>query len=283
MDNGFESKEYFEHDLDLRIKYDQDSCFPDFHFHDTYEVFYSIGGGTQFLIEDNIYSLNPGDLFIINNFEIHKPLRNPREKYERIIWIIHPEKIKEIAPQQSALLLSCFTSRKRGEHNKIHLSDRERQQFFGLVEKIRDLNPRETGDQILKELYFIEFLVFLNRWYLSNYSAAAPHEQHGFNPAIKAVIDYLNDRFTSPITLDHLAEEFHMSKYYLCQLFKSATGTTINRYIVARRLARAKVLLHQGYSVTDTSALCGFQNYTHFIRTFKKHFSVSPRQFIKNG
>ena len=283
MDNSFESKEYFEHDLELRYKYNQDPCFPDFHFHDSYEVFYSIGGGMQYLIEDSIYSLNPGDLFIINNYEIHKPLRNPKAQYERIVMIINPEKIKEIAPQQSALLLSCFTSRKRGEHNKINLSQEERRHYFGLVEKIRDLNPHELGFQTLKELYFVEFLVYLNRWYRTNYSTTAVYEQHGLNPTIKAIIDHLNDQFTSQITLDQLAEEFHMSKYYMCQLFKSTTGTTINRYIVARRLARAKILLHQGYSVTDTSAQCGFQNYTHFIRTFKKHFSVSPKQFLKDS
>jgi len=283
MDNSFESKEYFEHDLELRYKYNQDACFPDFHFHDSYEVFYSIGGGMQYLIEDNIYSLNPGDLFIINNYEIHKPLRNPKAQYERIILIINPEKIKEIAPQQAALLLSCFTSRKRGEHNKINLSDGERRHYFELVEKIRDLNPHEMGYQTLKELYFVEFLVFLNRWYRTNYSTTTVYEQHGLNPTIKAIIDHLNDQFTTQITLDQLAEEFHMSKYYMCQLFKNTTGTTINRYIVARRLARAKILLHQGYSVTDTSAQCGFQNYTHFIRTFKKHFSVSPKQFTKDS
>lgn len=281
MRSSFESKEYFENDLEVRFKYTKDPCFPDFHFHDSFEVFYSIGGGSQFLIEDNVYSLNPGDLFIINNYEIHKPLRNPNAQYERIVVIINPEKIKEIAPEQSALLLSCFTSRKRGEHNKINLTDQEREHFHTLIQKIHNLNPNELGYGTLKDLYFIEFLVYLNRWFRSNFSTANIFEQHGLNPTIKSVIDYLNDKFTAQITLDDLEDKFHMSKYYLCQLFKTTTGTTINRYIVARRLARAKILLHQGYSVTDTSAQCGFQNYTHFIRTFKNHFGVSPKQFAK--
>jgi len=101
------------------------------------------------------------------------------------------------------------------------------------------------------------------------------------NPMVKSIIDYLNDNFTAAITLEQLAAEFHINKYYLCQLFKKTTGTTVSRYIVARRLARAKILLHQGYSVTETSAMCGFQNYTHFIRTFKQHCNVSPKQFLK--
>lgn len=279
MYSPFESKEQFTDDLELRFKYNQDPCFPGFHFHDSYEVFYSIGGGTQFLIEDNMYALNPGDLFIINDHEIHKPLRDPHAKYERIILIINPSRIKELSPQHAALLLSCFTSRKRGEHNKINMTDLERDQFFNLVQRIKNLNPYEMGYQALKEIYFIEFLVHLNRWYRTNYSTDKPHEQNSINPTVKMIIDYLNDNFTASVSLDRLADEFHLNKYYLCQLFKKTTGTTINRYIVARRLARAKILLQQGYSVTETSGLCGFQNYTHFIRTFKKHCAVSPGQF----
>lgn len=281
MYNPYESKEQFNDDLELRYKYDQDACFPGFHFHDSYEVFYSIGGGLQFLIEDNMYALNPGDLFIINDHEIHKPLRKANSKYERIILIINPARIRELSPQHSHLLLSCFTSRKRGEHNKIIMTDVEREQFFSIVQKIKDLNPYEMGYQALKETYFIEFLVYLNRWYRTNFTTDKPHEQLGLNPTVKSVLDYLNDNFTTQVSLEQLSDHFHLNKYYLCQLFKKTTGTTINRYIIARRLARAKILLQQGYSVTETSALCGFQNYTHFIRTFKNHCAVSPKQFTK--
>lgn len=281
MYSGYESKEQFDSDLDIRFKYDQDACFPGFHFHDTYEVFYSIGGGMQFFIEDSIYSLNQGDLFIINGHEIHKPLRAPNAKYERIIIIIHPDRIKELMPQHAPLLLSCFTSRKRGEHNKINMSEQEREQFFNIVYKIKNLNPCEPEYQALKEIYFIEFLAYLNRWYLTNFSADNTHEQHSLNPTVKAVIDYLNDNFTTHVSLEQIAGEFHLNKYYLCQLFKKTTGTTISRYVVARRLARAKILLQQGYSVTETSAMCGYQNYTHFIRTFKKHCNVSPKRFLR--
>ncbi|MBN2558205.1 MAG: helix-turn-helix domain-containing protein [Clostridia bacterium] len=282
MGTSFESKEYFDHDLELRHKFNNDPCFPDFHFHDSFEIYYSVSGGSQYLIEDNIYELNPGDLFIINNYEIHKPLRNNRENYERIILAINPEKIKEINPSQAPLLLSCFTSRKRGEHNKILLSDEERSQFFALVNKIKQLKQHELGYETLLELYFVEFLVYVNRWYRTSFSTMEPQSNHGLNPIIKSIIDYLNDNFTKEVSLDKLADEFHLSKYYMCQLFKTVTGTTIHRYVISRRLARSKILLHQGYSVTDTSEMAGFQNYTHFIRTFTSHFGVSPKQFNKS-
>ena len=281
---SFESKEYFEHDLELRYKYNQDPCFPDFHFHDSYEVFYSIGGGMQYLIEDSIYSLNPGDLFIINNYEIHKPLRNPKAQYERIVMIINPEKIKEIAPQQSALLLSCFTSRKRGEHNKINLSDAERRHYFELVEKIRDLNPHEMGYQTLKELYFVEFLVYLKPLVQDQLlhhrrlraARAQSHHQGDHRSSQRSIhvpdhpgpagrrIPYEQILYVPVIQEHHRHHHQPLYRGAAAGAGQDTTAPGVQRH----RYQRAQ---------------CGFQNYTHFIRTFKKHFSVSPKQFLKDS
>ncbi len=282
MPYSFESKESFDNDLDLRFKGNNVSCFPDFHFHDHFELFYSVSGGKQYVIEDTFYSLDPGDLFIINNFEIHKPLRDPNGDYQRVVITFSPDKIKEINAKHSISLLSCFISRKGGTHNKISLNKDQQKTFLDIAHKIDNLNMDSFGSQALLESYYIELLVHVNRWFRENFSTEKRDESYGFNPTVKSIIDYTNDNFTTNITLETLADEFHLNKHYMCQLFKNTTGTTIHRYIVSRRLARAKILLHQGHNVTATSDLCGFQNYTNFIRTFKKHFGVSPKQFANN-
>jgi len=282
MPYTFESKESFESELNLKFKGNNVSCFPDFHFHDHFEIFYSISGGKQYVIEDTIYSLDPGDLFILNNFEIHKPLRDPNGDYQRVVVTFSPEKIKEINAKHSISLLGCFISRKGGTHNKISLSESQQKTFLEIAHKIDNLNSDAFGSQALLESYYIELLVHVNRWFRENFSTEKKDESYGFNPTVKSIIDYMNDNFTTNISLESLAEEFHLNKHYMCQLFKNTTGTTIHRYIVSRRLARAKILLHQGHNVTTTSDLCGFQNYTNFIRMFKKHFGVSPKQFANN-
>ena len=40
----------------------------DMHIHDCYELYYSISGGKQFLIDNRFYAIAPGDLFIINQY-----------------------------------------------------------------------------------------------------------------------------------------------------------------------------------------------------------------------
>ena len=43
----------------------------DIHIHDCYEIYYSISGGKQFLIDNRFYNFNPGDIFFINQYESH--------------------------------------------------------------------------------------------------------------------------------------------------------------------------------------------------------------------
>ena len=282
MSTNYEHKEMFEKELGIKFKGNDSMSLPDFHFHDYYEIYYCIGGGNQYLIDDTIYSMEPGDLFIINDFEIHKPLRDPNGDYRRIVTILSSAKIREINPKHGTSLLSCFISRKGGSHNKIHLNEAKQKIFLDITRKINDINSNDFASEALSETYYIELLVFINRWYLENYSINKVDESFGFNPTVKAIIDYTNDNFTTNVTLDSLVDEFHLNKYYMCQIFKQTTGTTIHRYIISRRLARAKILLHQGYNVTSTSEMCGFSNYTNFIRTFRKTFGISPKQFAKS-
>lgn len=67
-----------------------------------------------------------------------------------------------------------------------------------------------------------------------------------------------------------LAEHFFLSESYICRIFKLSTGTTINKYITARRISIAKSLLSNGLSINDVCIKCGFNDYSNFLKAFKK-------------
>ena len=48
-----------------------------------------------------------------------------------------------------------------------------------------------------------------------------------------------------------------------------------------RRDQSAKKFLNDGFDVKDTCEKCGFNDYSHFIRTFKNIVGVPPKQYIK--
>ena len=72
-----------------------------------------------------------------------------------------------------------------------------------------------------------------------------------------------------------------MDRFYLEKTFKKETGTTVYHYVLLKRLNLARVLLAQGCRVDEACAGAGFNDYSNFIRTFKKHTGMTPAAFAR--
>ena len=94
---------------------------------------------------------------------------------------------------------------------------------------------------------------------------------------------YIEEHITERLCLSKLCEQFFLSRNALYRLFRKEFGTTVNEYILKRRLIRAELLLKSNLSldVAGVSAACGFTDYNYFIRAFKKHVGTTPLQFRK--
>jgi AraC-like DNA-binding protein len=85
----------------------------------------------------------------------------------------------------------------------------------------------------------------------------------------------------SGLSTDQIATELRISANYLAKLFRME-GTTVTRYVLQKRLAKAHGFLKQlgrhRMQIQEIAYLCGFESPSHFSRTFKQHFGVSPRE-----
>ena len=98
------------------------------------------------------------------------------------------------------------------------------------------------------------------------------------------LVDHMARRLTRdlqrPPTLAELATEFHFSENYLNRIFREAMGTPPHAYVGAARIRKAKLLLSSGNITADRVAYeCGFTDYAHFYRIFRKEMGCSPREY----
>lgn len=99
---------------------------------------------------------------------------------------------------------------------------------------------------------------------------------------IRLLQNYLEQHFTSDITLDEMAHMAGTSRYYLCRQFKKYTGFAPKEYVTHLRLLYAQNLLQQtqmpGYRI---GALAGFPSEAAFLLQFKKATGMTPGEFRK--
>ena len=246
------------------------------HIHDCYEVYFSISGGKQFLIDNKLYDIAPGDLFLINQYDSHYLTQIEKEQHERIVIMIAPEFMKSISTEDTNLD-ACFQKRDKDFSHKISLTQDQQGRFLYFINKI--LTSNGYGHDLLEKSTFTELFVMINAIVNEASLETADVKPAAYNEQVDSILSYLNKNLQEPISIGDLAKHFYISESYICRIFKSATGTTINKYMTARRISIAKSLLADGIGVSEVCERCGFSDYSNFLKAFTKSVGISPKKY----
>ena len=245
------------------------------HIHDCYELYYSISGGKQFLIDNRFYPISPGDLFIINQYESHKLTQIDNSVHERIVLSIYPDFVRRLSTAETDLDY-CFSNRDSRFQHKVSLDKTAQSRFLYYISKIT--SARGYAHDIVEQAAFMELMVMINA--LSDANAGENCvSTYKYSRQVDDILAYINQNIGQSITVEQLAENFFLSESYICRIFRQATGTTINKYITARRISIAKVHLSEGDSVSVAFEKSGFGDYSSFFKAFTKAVGVSPKKY----
>jgi len=94
--------------------------------------------------------------------------------------------------------------------------------------------------------------------------------------AVNMAREVLDTRAGAVVTSADLEAATGLSRYDLARHFRACLGTSPYRYLVMRRLDRARSLIRQGLSLADTAAASGFADQSHMTRHFTKAYGLSP-------
>ena len=249
------------------------------HHHDFYEVYLLLRGRVEYIVENQIYRMRPGDWMLTSPLELHQArIATDADAYERfVLWIARPYLDRLSTPRTS--LTRCFDTSVSTHTNLLRLPGAAGAQLRASIERLASLRAsREYGNDLLAQGALVELMIGINR---------AAEERGDIRPAgssdqvVDAVLHYINEHYSESLTLDQLAEQFFISKYHLLRKFDAQVGTTVHRYILQKRLLNAKQLLAGGVPPNEVCQYCGFGDYANFYRAFKAEYNQTPRQYIQ--
>jgi AraC-like DNA-binding protein len=176
-------------------------------------------------------------------------------------------------------LATCFDDRLPTHTNRLHPNKAQGAFLQTLLEKlVGEFYGDELGKSQYAEGLLMQFLVEVNRLALAGEEQKPIEEGSDF---VDQVLSYIGAHYTEDISLEKIASTFYVSKYHLSHEFSRRVGTSVYRYILFRRMMRARELLEQGVHAGEVYGQCGYGDYANFYRTFKTFYGVTPGEYGK--
>jgi len=253
------------------------------HLHDRYELVYVYGGKGTFFLNQMIYEMNEGDIFMIPGNTIHHALPDADVPVTSTAVFFAPQMIGH--PALNDTYTNMYIFERARKFNRYKLASPPALRPFmeeALQQMQQELERREAGFRYAIHLHLNSLLLSLNR--LSLQDASHHPADAGVGPSwLLTMLQHLDQCHTEPaVGLSYLAKQASVSAAHLSRVFKQLTGMNITDYVNAKRISTAKELLLTTDLGMDTIALhCGYESLPYFHKLFKKFTGVTPGVYRK--
>jgi AraC family transcriptional regulator len=144
--------------------------------------------------------------------------------------------------------------------------------IFQLLQKVR--LPRLWVETLMTEL-FVQVLLTHEKPALQ--PLLTVKQKKNYLPTIETVKQFINENFTTDISLFELAELACLSPFHFNRLFKQITTVSPYQYLLRVRLKHAHLqLCNTSTPVADIAFLSGFNSLVHFSAAYKKMYGMPP-------
>jgi len=246
--------------------------------HDFDKIIVFLSGSVTYIMEGKSYSPKAWDILLVGRNQIHHPIIEPALPYERIVLCLNPDFLAKNT-WDGEDLLCCFQLAREKNFSLLRPAPSTRQLLQRLLQDTENAMYSEAfGHSLLSRIYFLQFMVELNRMALSDYPETGQNVCRS-DPKFNEIIAYIHENLHADLSLDALSARFYISKSYLMHKFKDMTGCSAHSYIQQKRLLHAAEQIREGMPVLLAAKKNGFNDYSAFLRAFKRLFGVTPRDF----
>ena len=243
------------------------SSVTDSHKHHFYEINLILSGNVKILLKDRFEEGEGCRIVLTRPDTAHFISCKPDTLYSRIYLVFTDAFIANRFPEWQQL------STVFGKNGTVlAISPEEAEQLRGQIEQIeQEKNP--LGQRLL--IYYL-LLQILERHAESVDHTEAP--SYVFD-----ALTYLEQHYAEHVNFARLAERLYVGRTTLMTEFKRHTESTLGEYLTKCRLKNAIRLLLEKRTIESAAEACGFSDSSGLIRAFKRHYGVTPYQYVKSA
>jgi AraC-like DNA-binding protein len=262
----------------------------DWHRNEGIELTYLDRGKLDFLVEDEQFVLQSGDLTVSRPWQRHR-VGNPNVAACRLYFLILDVGVRR--PNQpwqwpSWLILSPHDVRRlttllSHNENPVWRANQEVRRCFGKIGELVD-TKKPLGVQTQMQLYINELFLALMQL-LQKKNAPLDARLTSTRRSVEMFLSALPDHLETPWTLEEMARQCGLGRSRFTEYCRQITNLTPSDYLAQCRVEAGKQLLlaEPRGSITDVALSCGFQSSQYFATVFHRRTGVSPRDYRLNG
>lgn len=230
------------------------------HRHDTYALGVTLRGVQCFGYRGVETHCLPGQAFVLHPDEMHDGHAGTADGFTYRMLYLEPALVQSalVAPRRPLPFL----------HGAVTSDPR-------LVAALRAALADEDGpmEDLRLDSHLVEIAAALAALDPSSVPRAADA------PCARAVTQaraFLDEAFAERVASETLERVTGLSRFALARHFRAYLGTSPHRYVVMRRLDRARALLRAGTPLAEAASASGFADQSHMTRHFKRVYGIPP-------
>ena len=242
------------------------------HFHEEVEVIYLREGEVSITADSKVFSVKKDEICIFLPGEIHS-FQSGGENWMYIFKIL-----------PAARMGTPDFSQMRLESQVLRPGQSGYREIRRAVERIeRESREKKPGYEYAVAGESFQILAFIAR--LLPKKTVQPEErkkQLRQTQLLEEVGRYVEQNFAQPLSLEEMAKQCRLSKFYFAHTFKEATGMSFLDFLTSYRLDRAVAKIKMSEeSITEIALSCGFSTLRSFHRAFQKTYKMTPTAYRK--